>query len=109
MAAGDQLVLALASLRDSVARISIRADNEDNAFRATAQRLRCNQLRKLAVIRDAAGKLPDVPPSLIELIFRAGGKVSAADPDDDAVVEKALDEADGALTACAAFLDAQRA
>ena len=109
MAAGDQLVLALACLRDSVARISIRADNEDNALRATAQRLRCNQLRKLAVIRDVAGELPEVPQTLIDMIFQAGGAVSAVNPDDDDRVEEALDTAQAALGACAAFLDLRAA
>ena len=104
MGEADQLVLAMASLRDSLARISIRADNPDNAMRATAQRLRCNQLRKLAVLHDAAGELPAVPPALVDLVFRAGGTVSAANPDDDGPVAAALDVADGALLACADFL-----
>lgn len=104
MAGSDQLVLALASLRDSVARISVRADNAENALRATGQRLRCNQLRKQAVIRDIAGDLPEVPHTLIDAIFRAGGMVSAVNPDDDAPVANALDVAADALNSCAAFL-----
>lgn len=105
MATAQQLILALASLRDSLARISTRADNEDNAMRATSLRLKCNQRRTKAALREIAGDLPDVPEGLVFDIFQSSGLVSAVNPDDDNPVAMALDAADNVLKDCGTFLE----
>lgn len=97
---GIQLASALASLRDSLARLSTRLESAQLAVRATRARIRANEAMKKLAVHLAAGTQPAVPETLVQRVFEAGGLVSLADPDNDLVVGGALKSAEGALSEC---------
>ncbi|WP_199554039.1 hypothetical protein [Sandaracinobacteroides hominis] len=97
MSDGIQLASALASLRDSLARLSTRLDSPQLAVRATRARIRANEAMKKLAAHLAAGTLPSVPDDLVKRVFEAGGLVSLANPDNEGAVTEALKAAEAVL------------
>jgi hypothetical protein len=102
------LAAAVASLRDSVRRISAEADDASVAVRATRLRIQFNEIRKGIVVRDLAGTMPPVPPGLASSVLDTSGRVSLADPDDSAQAGAALAEAEDRRAECDSLLEAAR-
>jgi hypothetical protein len=100
----DDLVAALASLRDSLARLSNRLEAPGLATRALRGRIRANEAMKKIAIQMAAGTMPKVPPPLVTRAFSAGGLVSVAGAEDSAAVKAALAEAEAVLADCEELL-----
>jgi|OpeIllAssembly_1097287.scaffolds.fasta_scaffold01730_2 hypothetical protein len=100
----DDLVAALASLRDSLIRLSNRLETPGLATRALRGRIRTNEAMKKIAIQMAAGTMPAVPASLVIRAFTAGGLVSVAEAEDSMAVKAALAEAEAVLDDCETLL-----
>ncbi len=101
---GIQLASALASLRDSLARLSTRLDEPQLAVRATRARIRANEVMKKLAAHLAAATLKPVPESLVQQVFEDGGLVSLANPDNAAAIKEALSAAESVLGTCEALV-----
>ena len=94
------IVEAVASLRDSLARLSQRSFDDFTVFQSvTAMQFRSNEVAKRLAIALAGGYSAPGGDAVVVQVFTAGGKVSVAQPADHASVAFAISASGHALDA----------
>lgn len=100
---------SVASLRDSLARLSQRSFDDFTVFQSvTGMQFRSNEVAKALAIALAAGHSAPGEDAVALQVFTAGGKVSVAEPLKHATIAIAVDAARRALDAVDAWLDHAR-